>query len=220
MGVVQHETCREEAPHNGQIPIKAHYLLELNPRTSRGRLLVVSIIFFGIPVLLAIALSIFDVLALALLIGTLIEVVFSPILLVQFLEPLSTHQMLSCTALLSVMFISAQEILVVFVVLQAVSDPLLLLLQGIPHLTAAASRFPIFPEFIGLLVVEISPRRISKDQLVVPGTLFCVPQYRVSLSDLLKQVLNSVIESLVIIPLMTPCPPPRVHPGDISWLSI
>lgn len=208
MGVVQHETCREEAPHNGQIPIKAHYLLELDPRTSCGRLLVVSIIFFGIPVLLAIALSIFDVLALALLVSTLIEVVFSPILLVQFLEPLSTHQMLSSTALLSVMFISAQEILVVFVVLQAVSDPLLLIPQRIPHLAATASRFPVLPVLIGLLVVEISPRRISKDQLVVPGTLFCVPQYRVSLSDLLKQVLNSLTQSLVIIPLMTLCPPP------------
>ena len=91
MGVVQHETCREEAPQNGQIPIKAHYLLELDPRTSRGRLLVVSIIFFGVPVLLAISLSIFDVLALALLVSTLIEVVFSSILLVEVLEALPAH---------------------------------------------------------------------------------------------------------------------------------
>lgn len=157
MGVVQHETCREEAPHNDQIPIKAHYLLELDPRTSRGWLLVVSIIFFGIPVLLAIALSIFDVLALALLVSTLIEVVFSPILLVQVLEALPAHQMLSGTALLSVMFVPAQEILVVFVVLQAVADPLLLLLQWIPHLAATASRFPVLPVLVGLLVVEISP---------------------------------------------------------------
>ena len=192
MGVVQHETCREEAPHNAKIPIKAHYLLELDPRTSRGRLLVVSIIFFGIPVLLTISLSIFDVLPLALLVSTLIEIVFSPILLVEVLEPLPAHQMLSGSALLPVMFVPAQEILVVLVVLQAVADPLLLLPQGVPHPAPAASRFPVLPVLVGLLVVEISPRGISKDQLVVPGTFFCVPQDRVGLSDLLEKVLESV----------------------------
>ena len=190
MGVVQHETCREEAPHNGQIPIKAHYLLELDPRTSRGRLLVVSIVFFCIPVLLAIALSVFDVLALAFFVSTLVEVVFRPILLIQLLEPLPAHQMLSGPALLPVVLVPAQEILVVLVVLQAVADPLLLLLQGVPHLSAAtASRLPVLPVLIGVLVVEISPRGISEDKLVITRTLFCVPQDRVGLCDLLKQVL-------------------------------
>ena len=189
MGIVQHETCREEAPHNSQIPIKAHYLLELDPRASRGRLLVVSVVFFGIPVLLAIALSVFNVFALAFFVSTLVEVVFRPILLIQLLEPFPAHQMLSGPALLPVVLVPAQEILVVLVVLQAVADPLLLLLQGVPHLPATASRFPVLPVLVGLLVVEISPRRISKDKLVITRTLICVPQDRVGLCDLLEKVL-------------------------------
>ena len=189
MGIVQHETCREEAPHNSQIPIKAHYLLELDPRASRGRLLVVSVVFFGIPVLLAIALSVFNVFALAFFVSTLVEVVFRPILLIQLLEPFPAHQMLSGPALLPVVLVPAQEILVVLVVLQAVADPLLLLLQGVPHLPATASRFPVLPVLVGLLVVEISPRGISKDKLVITRTLICVPQDRVGLCDLLEKVL-------------------------------
>ena len=106
--------------------------------------------------------------------------------------------MLSGTALLSVMFIPAQEVLIVLVVLQAVTDPLLLLLQWVSHPATTASRFPVLPVLVGLLVVEITPRRISKDQLVVAGTLFCVPQNRVGLSDLLKQVLKSVNKKEVI----------------------
>ena len=209
MGVVQHETCREEAPHNGQIPIKAHYLLELDPRASRGRLLVVSVVFFGIPVLLAIALSVFDVLALSFFVSTLVEVVFRPILLIQLLEPFPAHQMLSGPALLPVVLVPSQEILVVLVVLQAVADPLLLLLQGVPHLPAAtASRLPVLPVLVGLLVVEISPRRISKDELVIARTLICVPQDRVSLCDLLEKVLDSDNKKLLMIPWKSLC----LHP--------
>ena len=126
MGVVQHETCREEAPHKDQIPIKSSYLLELNPCTCGSRLRVISMILFGVPILLVIALSVLNVLIIVFLIGFLVEIIVCPIFLIHLLEPLSAHKMFASTALLPVMLEPVKEILIVLVVLQAVTDPLLL----------------------------------------------------------------------------------------------
>ena len=91
MGVVQNEQAREEAPQQSQIPIKANYLLELNPCTCRSRLRVISMILFSVPILLVIALSVLNVLIIVFLIGFLVEIIFCPIFLIHLLEPLSAH---------------------------------------------------------------------------------------------------------------------------------
>jgi hypothetical protein len=134
VGVVQHKYSREEAPHHSQIPIKANYLLKLNPRTSRNRLRIISMILFGVPVLLVISLPVLDVLIIVFLVGLLIEIILCPILLIQLFEAFATHQMFTGAALLPVMLVSVQEILIVLVVLQAVTDPFLLVSQRVSHL--------------------------------------------------------------------------------------
>jgi hypothetical protein len=130
-------------------------------------------VLFGVPILLVIALSILDVFLIMLLIGVFIIVVLCSVFLVQLLKPFTSVQMLPGLALLPVMFISVQEIFIVFIIFESVSDSLLLLLVWISHLLTG-TRLAVFPILICFLVVEVTSGRVSKDKLVIPGTLLWI----------------------------------------------
>lgn len=68
------------------------------------------------------------------------------------------------------MLVSVEEVLIVFIVFQSFFNTLLLLSVRVPHFIRAA-RGAVFPVLIGLLVIEISSRGVSEDQLVISSTL-------------------------------------------------
>ncbi len=161
VGVIQHEACREEAPHNYQIPIKTYYLFKLQPCTSSCWLLIVSMILLGVPICFIVSLSVFYVPVLIFFISIFEIIVLSPVLLIQFLEPFTPHKMFSSITLFPMMLIPVQEIFVIFVILKAISDSFLLFINRISHF-ASATCLPIFPVFIGLLIFKVASRWVSK----------------------------------------------------------
>lgn len=163
--VIENEACREEAPQNGQVWIKSHYLLQLDPSTSWGWLLIVSMILFRVPIFFIIAFPIFDVFVFILFFSTLlVEVVLSAILLIELFESFAPEQLLSSLALLPMMFISVDKVLVIGVVFESFFDSFLLLSELIFHPAPLwPSIFSVLPIVIRILVLKVSSGGLSED---------------------------------------------------------
>lgn len=148
-------------------------------------------VLFGVPILFHIALPIFDVLVFVFFLSPLvIKIVFTPILLVHLLVALSPEKLLPGLALLSVMFISVDEVLIVRRCPHLLSDPFLLLLKLVLHpLPLPLLLLPVLPVVVRILILKVAPRRLPEYKLIILRSLLRIAHDRVGLSDALEHLL-------------------------------